>query len=349
MKVVLAVLACAGLIVCGASCRREQPRDDVDLFRRRSDFFNYFIKPDSELLWRLKPGTYTLGLQVGEQFRSGLSGEFGAPDEIPPLRINELGMRGAEPAERKRELRILCLGDSVTFGYRTPWPEILEGALASNGLEAEVLNAGVPGHSLAQGRVWYRRELAALEPDLVVALFGWNDAKDRLRGYTDEELLSSGWKRLLSRILPPFDSWQGLDHPPLSEASGCCRNAPEAFHRELGLLSEEIAARGGSLLPATYPSTFDLDPWPGGFPEELAASRRARMDALNDTVRTAADESGLPLIDLAGAMPAQLGRAYFNDPLNDPIHPGELGAKAIALEIAREVLATTGGPGARTR
>ena len=84
--------------------------------------------------------------------------------------------------------RIVCLGDSVTFGYRAPvvWPDrpdqydaeqlpypmLMERWLrASNpGRGIEVVTLAVPGYSSHQGLAWLRRDIAELEPDLVIAL-----------------------------------------------------------------------------------------------------------------------------------------------------------------------------------
>jgi len=42
-------------------------------------------------------------------------------------------------------------------------------------LDVEVINAAVVGHSSGQGLVSLVMELVDLQPDLVIALNGWND------------------------------------------------------------------------------------------------------------------------------------------------------------------------------
>jgi lysophospholipase L1-like esterase len=97
----------------------------------------------------------------------------------------------------KGALRVLCFGDSVTFGYRVPlvfvkrpdeynrewvsYPVLLERRLraANPGRTIEVLPLAVPGYSSHQGLLWARRDLARFEPDLVTACFGWNDISRR--------------------------------------------------------------------------------------------------------------------------------------------------------------------------
>ncbi len=112
------------------------------------------------------------------------------------LSTNAQSFRGDYPITTKPRgtLRIICLGDSVTFGYRVPvvWPDkpteyhpawlpypmLLEKQLrdANLGRRIEVITMAVPGYTSHQGLAWLRRDIDYLEPDLVIASFGWNDA-----------------------------------------------------------------------------------------------------------------------------------------------------------------------------
>ena len=94
----------------------------------------------------------------------------------------------------------------MTLGYERDYPALLAEELALQGADAQVLNAGVPGYSLAQARRRLRQLAPPLKPDVVVVLLGWNDAKDLLRGYTDSELMDSALSRFLTRFR---GSWSG--------------------------------------------------------------------------------------------------------------------------------------------
>lgn len=80
-----------------------------------------------------------------------------------------------------RHYRVLCIGDSITFGFNVdgdaPFPRQLETLLAARwpGHTFEVINAAVPGWSWAQGVRYLRTEGLALEPDVVVMAHGTND------------------------------------------------------------------------------------------------------------------------------------------------------------------------------
>ncbi len=87
--------------------------------------------------------------------------------------------RGKAPtAKRPGWIRIVCIGGSTTYGHgvsaEEAWPAALERALRQKGLAAEVINAGVPGYGSHQNLVRYRRDIAALDADLVLVYEGWN-------------------------------------------------------------------------------------------------------------------------------------------------------------------------------
>ena len=117
-------------------------------------------EPDPALYWKLKPGQdcYT---KVGHK----------------PVHINSHGTRGPEfqTAKPPNTLRILCLGDSRTFGWGLSEAETYCGMLAhllqeqvGDQKRIEVINAGVNAWSYAQMRAFFRNYGLRQEPDYVV-------------------------------------------------------------------------------------------------------------------------------------------------------------------------------------
>ncbi|OGO13172.1 MAG: hypothetical protein A2Z66_13160 [Chloroflexi bacterium RBG_13_66_10] len=111
------------------------------------------------------------------------------------VRTNALGFRAPEFQARKAPgvFRILCLGDSSTFGMNVEaedaYPQILNRLLkGSHPGRFEVLNLGVPGYTSRQGLELIRQEALRFEPDLVIFAYGTND---RLwwRPISDDELI----------------------------------------------------------------------------------------------------------------------------------------------------------------
>ena len=100
-----------------------------------------------------------------------------------PVRINSFGFRGAEidPKPAEGVYRILCVGDSFTYGMgvreEEAWPAAVERLLEPpDGFErVEAINTGVPGYNLWQGIEVIRRWTPALEPHAIVFALVSND------------------------------------------------------------------------------------------------------------------------------------------------------------------------------
>ena len=144
------------------------------------------------------------------------------------LSTNAQGFRADYSIGRKEPgtYRVVCLGDSVTFGYRVPavWPDrpfeydpeglpfpmLLEKnlRLANPTRHIEVFPMAVPGYSSQQGLAWLRRDIDWLQPDLVIVSFGWNDVS--LSDVPDREAMRTNWYALATRWL--IDHSQAFAH-----------------------------------------------------------------------------------------------------------------------------------------
>jgi lysophospholipase L1-like esterase len=128
------------------------------------------MRADRQLLWR-----------ISRCDRYGESVRLAHPDN-PAIRPPAPGVR-----------RVVCLGDSCTFfpgRSGEPYSVLLERRLGSPSAPVEVLNAGVPGYSGAQGLAWLRSGLPAYRPELVTVYFGWNDHW-RALALTDRESMKA--------------------------------------------------------------------------------------------------------------------------------------------------------------
>ncbi|MCP4610202.1 MAG: hypothetical protein GY845_15950 [Planctomycetes bacterium] len=112
--------------------------------------------------------------------------------------INSLGLRDDEVPISKPEgtLRILILGDSVTYGMRVSknkaFPNHLESLLRKQFRTAEVINAGVWGYTAYNELQYYLTKGREFEPDIVIVAFCMNDVVNpRLHwGYTKENIIN---------------------------------------------------------------------------------------------------------------------------------------------------------------
>lgn len=116
------------------------------------------------------------------------------------ININSFGFRGEEfNLEKDRNTyRILCLGDSVTFGFRLPieqtFPFLLCEGLNKDGTEGiyyEVLNGAVPGYCTLQEDKLLRAKGERISPDLVILNVVLNDIVMKKRTYLIKKFLAS--------------------------------------------------------------------------------------------------------------------------------------------------------------
>jgi lysophospholipase L1-like esterase len=154
----------------------QDPKDDS--VERTMRFLSNNPAPlveDLDLLWRNEPATTRT--QVVYPRAHGR-------DDMWTVAINGDGFRGPErsrSAASRRPYRVLCIGDSVTFGYNVDqgaeYPRRLEEILRRDlpGRPIEVVNAAVPGWTWVQGRHFLETEGLRLRPDLVVVAHGTND------------------------------------------------------------------------------------------------------------------------------------------------------------------------------
>lgn len=144
---------------------------------------------------------------------------------------NAQGLRHDRPIVDKPRgrFRIVCVGDSVTFGYRIPlvFPDAPDGydhddAPFSGRLERmlraqypdhdiEVIALAVPGYSSFQGRLLLEQTIDWLEPDVVILCFGFNDVA--LRPEPDAvvmapDLLSTTLRRVMSSSQALLHLWR---------------------------------------------------------------------------------------------------------------------------------------------
>lgn len=135
--------------------------------------------------------------------------------------VNADGFRGRDGPADGEIVRIVALGDSVTYGRGLPlessYAKQLERLLREDPGSAryEVLNFGVGGYNTRQELEWYRMRARSFEPDLVVIGFVLNDAApsaDQLAGVAK---LRRRKLRAAADSGGPSRTPRELDGPPL--------------------------------------------------------------------------------------------------------------------------------------
>lgn len=112
--------------------------------------------------------------------------DTGKPDL--PFRIitNHLGTRNKQEYTLKKPrngLRLLALGDSITFGVHVnnqdSWPQRLESLLRQNGrVHDEVFNCGIVGYTISDEYLLLKEKAIHFNPDLIIVAFYANDLQD---------------------------------------------------------------------------------------------------------------------------------------------------------------------------
>ena len=164
---VVTLVACVG--ITEIVLRRLADRHEVRLpSGERKSVFNPY-RSDASLSYALRPGW---------------SGRHETADFRVAVRVNELGMRGADRAQQKPAgaWRVLVLGDSYAFGWGVEeteaFPARLEARWQADGIPVEVLDAAVPGYAADQQWIVLRDRGFPLDPDLIVLASCQNDVED---------------------------------------------------------------------------------------------------------------------------------------------------------------------------
>ena len=122
------------------------------------------------------------------------------------ISTNAFGFRDRE-IERKQdgELRILLLGDSITFGYGVSDEETygrkLESILTSElGRKVRTVNAGMGGFNTVQEAAFLENQAAAIDPDVVSLLYLPNDIDSNIPPFNPGEAIYGNASKV-TRIL----------------------------------------------------------------------------------------------------------------------------------------------------
>jgi len=283
--------------------------------------FAEVIVSDPDLFWRLKPNrppTHVAGSVSG------------FPIEMT-IETNSLGLRGPEPNPAHDGVHILAIGDSCTFGYGTEyehsWPAQLEGMLNEVDPEREyrVTNAGVPGYSSYQGLRFLQLTGFDLQPDLIIASFGPNDAggwsshTDRGNARRIQEAQSPGILGNLRLFWFMADARQKIRTGFLRATQGHSpRMPPDDFRATITEIADECRARGIPLL-------FMIWPW-----REQIESGIESM-GYQALFEQTAGEIGVPLINCTPVLHT------IDGIFEDDLHGTPLGMQIAAQQLLPQV------------
>lgn len=264
------------------------------------------------------------------------------------LSTNAEHFRGSRPVGSKQPgvFRILCVGDSVTFGYRVPvvWPDkpneydrgwlpypmMLEKELqaANPGRRIEAVVMAVPGYTSHQGLAWLRRDIQWLQPDLVTISFGWNDASfsdapDREVIRTDWYVVAARWLVNHSQAFAHAMKWfRELKATPKSQViRPVPRVAKSEYLRNFEEMVKLVHANGARaiVIAAPYRDAVSNPP------------EASLMTEYRESLRDWAEHAKIPFLEIRelteSAHPSNAG--WFGE----LIHPNHMGHRLITSEL----------------
>jgi lysophospholipase L1-like esterase len=294
------------------------------------------LEADDALIWKNRANVHRTYVDVfapvqSEDDRVSLLRQFipsmpaslrGSP--VWDISINSRGFRDREFLQEKPAsvFRILCLGDSWTFGANVDqehtYPQQLEKMLAYEfpSSRVEVINLGVLGYSSFQGLELLKTTAVGLDPDLVIIGFTMNDAS--IAGFRDKDMpqlsRQQSIRGVVNRVLDHVEIYkllryvaQVLNREPASMDDRIRAMAERATHAGEVWWSNEAAER------AQYDS---LEQWTRVSPGDFTRNIREMITVARDNdigvillynqlwasqyrplLRRVAGEMDVPLID----------------------------------------------------
>lgn len=294
------------------------------------------FRPHPTMFWVLRPNLNTIrGAELGIVER----------ERRFVVRTNSLGLRDDEiPARRPPgEYRVLCLGDSITYGhgvrredsYESRLQEMLYAAYPKRGLR--VINGGCPGYSTFQGEQLFRRLDPKVRPDLIILAYLYADpAMEENSDKNRAEI--SGWAGAVKKVLYQSETYLllrkritfYLEHRKmLSSPAGFFslnqeRVSLEDYRAALTRMVETVRQRGGQAILVNLPRSGP-DPVP-------------RYQKYRQTMAQVAKDTGALYLDLHKIFDSEpdpsLYFIHLPDGVIDEIHPNEAGYQLFARSLA---------------
>ena len=236
------------------------------------------------------------------------------------VRINQHGVREREelgpekkPAAQKR---IVCIGDSFTFGWGIPeeqcWVRLLENQMREPGKDIRTVNCGAAG-AVCVDEYWWglRNRFHVFQPDAVIVTLCLNDlipssglfvqGPSPNTGFRIVDLALSAFGRSPMDLDPALD-WvgmlKGMSEPEAKAAQMCGVDAPfdnlwatGKPQHDLGAMKSWCERRKISLMIVLWP-----------FLQGLGTARYYPFTSLHQEVATECKKQGIPFLDLLPAL-----------------------------------------------
>lgn len=279
-----------------------------------------FYRYDSTLGWRNVPNA---------------RGTFRRSEFAFPLRINALGLRGADTPRAKPSgvRRVAFLGDSFTWGIGAADSELASSLIARRIPGVEVLNFGVSGYGPIQ-YLLQTDEVLAFQPDLIVIVFCLgNDFIDNVLwqryGYYKPFARLDTAGALVIDGTPPPNIRDLVETTPawltVARRSEMARVTRRAIERVRGPAPPPTAAYGQRGLVQLADDGSDLYRTPHDSVVELAIRINTR---LFERIAARYQAAGIPLVVVASPTKCEFGDCFADLPA-----PSDAARRALARSL----------------
>lgn len=224
--------------------------------------------------------------EIGHEHTPGTGGHFMGVD----VQINSQGLRDVEHKIQKPAdtMRILMLGDSLTFGWGVALEETLSRRLenslnsAQDKLKIEVVNTGVGNYNTAQETEYFLTKGYEYDPDIVILNYFINDGEPtpmRKASYLVNNsmfaaFVSGRFDKML-RMLQASQDWRDYYRNLYAEGAPGWEKTKASIKR----LADYCREKGILLLMAHQPELHQLKDYP--FPEvNRKVEEQARINAI---------------------------------------------------------------------
>lgn len=281
--------------------------------------------------------------------------------EAGTISINSHGLAGPEfEIERSaNQIRILCIGDSVTFSPPQNYCRILEDILQDRfaDVDIEVIVAAVPGYSSYEALDWYEEFLNKLRPDIATIYLGWNDMgqyhpfglrykNERL--YREQTLLGWLMERSYAARIPYFflgrmEQSRPIDLSPLTDAERAILETfyPQHYEDNLETLIRRLQEAEASTFLISLTGLIALDPdeqeiaimhMPRNLGRKLSLYK-AIHSKYQQALLKVSRQTGTPIVD----MTPTVENTDRLDVFTDTMHISATGARLYADVLADEL------------
>jgi lysophospholipase L1-like esterase len=240
--------------------------------------------------------------------------------------VNALGMRGSEP-NPEATISIVMIGDSSMFGDGVKDQETMPAQLAAMlGPNVDVQNAGIPGYTCWQSRIWMSRIRRSYNPDILISYNLHSDyrrasAHDRVIAATQlGPLTTTGLGRVISELSLRWRMRSGASNLSNDEYDACLRG-----------LAEDQSKGGGKTVFMVPISDVDFQSSPLHGLAEPGPPGTRLMD-YKDTMRLVAQETNSTVIE--GSEAIRVAALSRQAALLDAVHPTAKGHTALATGLA---------------